>query len=141
MGSENIEMRDAAQDQADEFITTRHIGTSYRSFDDWLDALDELALGKYGLSSGDLPTDNFKAAYRSGISPIAYLTGAIQRFLGEMRQELEVEELFHESQQAGRNLHAPHVLAEAGLDCIGDAPEGDGDPMDAVSELVPEDRW
>ena len=141
MGSENIEVLDATQDQADDFITTRDIGTAYRSFDDWLDALDELALGKYGLSSGDLPTDDFKAAYRTGISPIAYLTGAIQRFLGEMRHELEVEELFNESQQAGRNLHAPHVLAEAGLDCIAEVPEGDADPMDAVCELVPEDRW
>jgi hypothetical protein len=141
MGSENNEMLDAAQDQADELATTRDIGRSYRSFDAWLDALDELALGKYGLSSGDLPADKFEAAYRSGISPIAYLTGAIQRFLGEMRHELEVEELFRESQQSGRNLHAPHVLDEAGLDCIAEAPEGDADPMDGVSELVPEDRW
>lgn len=141
MGSENIEMRDAAQDQAEEFISNRDIVRCYRSFDDWLDALDELALGKYGLSSGDLPADNLKAAYRSGISPIAYLTGAIQRFLGEMRHEMEIEELFHESQYAGRNLHAPHVLAEAGLDCIAEVPGGDADPMDAVSELLPEERW
>jgi len=141
MGSENIEMQDAAQDQAEEFITTRDIARCYRSFDDWLDALDHLALGKYGLSSGDLPADNLKAAYRSGISPIAYLTGAIQRFLGEMRHEMEVEELFHESQQAGRNLHAPHVLAEAGLDYIADAPQGDADPMEAASELASEERW
>lgn len=141
MGSENIEMRDATQDQADELITTRDIARCYRSFDDWLDALNELALGKYGLSSGDLPTDNFRAAYRSGISPIAYLTGAIQQFLGEMRHEMEVEELFHESQYAGRNLHAPHVLAEAGLDYIAEAPEGDADPMDTVSEQASEERW
>ena len=141
MGSENIEMQDAAQDQADGLITTRDIETSYRTFDEWMDALDELALGKYGLSTGDLPTDKFEAHYRRGVSPIDYLNSAIQRFVREMRREIEVEELFRESQLAGRNHHAPHVLAEAGLDFVADAPSGDEEPMDVAYESASEERW
>ena len=83
MGSENEETLDAVAYES----------MPERTFEEWMDALEALALGKYGLAPGDFPLDELEANYRRGVSPLAYLMGAIQWFFKGMRQELDTTDI------------------------------------------------
>lgn len=137
MARKNKVSRQETMDALEELTVAEHGDTvatnRTATFDDWLDALDGLAMERFGLNAADLPTMDYEALYEGGLTPQQCLDEAIASFLRDerVRRRVEVEMLFEQSHELGRHLTAPHVLAEAGLDFVADLPGAELDPMDA----------
>jgi hypothetical protein len=140
MAHENTVSLNETMDALEELAVAKHgdaVATNNTAtFEDWMEALDGLAMEQFGLNAADLPTLEYEALYQRGVTPQQCLDEAIASLLRNerLRRRLEVEMLFEQSHELGRNLTAPHILEEAGLDFVAALPEDEREPLEAAYE-------